>query len=87
VVIVKDRQHVLTGNQRLYLGETPLHVIEARLERDDFQAGVQITGQVRSGHFVPEWQADALGSFPGLAETWTPTPGRAGSSRKRGLPG
>jgi [ribosomal protein S5]-alanine N-acetyltransferase len=54
--------------QRLYLVETPLHVIEARLERDDFQAEVQIAGQAHSVHFVPEWPADALGFFPGLAE-------------------
>lgn len=53
---------------RLYLIETPLHVVERRLEQDEFGAELPIGGHDRSVHFPPEWPADALGFFPGLAE-------------------
>lgn len=53
---------------RLYVVQTPLHVVEMRLERDEFDAAFYFAGQARQVHFPPEWPGDALGFFPGLAE-------------------
>ncbi len=54
--------------QRLYLTETPLHVAQTRLERDEFEAELMIAGRPRRIHFPPEWPAAALGFFPGLVK-------------------
>jgi [ribosomal protein S5]-alanine N-acetyltransferase len=52
---------------RLYLVETPLRVVETRLQQDEFDAKLLVGGQVQQVHFPAEWPADALGFFPGLA--------------------
>ena len=53
---------------RLYLVETPLHVVETRLEQDGFGAELLIGGQARRVQFPLEWPGDAFGLFPSLAE-------------------
>lgn len=52
---------------RLYLVNTPLHVVEMRLKQDEFDAELLVGGQEQQVHFPAEWPADALGFFPGLA--------------------
>src|SRR5579859_1861196 len=57
---------------RLILATTPLHVIDNRLEHDDFVAEVPIStdddGERRREalrvHFPPEWPGDALVMLP-----------------------
>ena len=53
---------------RLYLVETPLHVVETRLKEEYFDSDLQIAGQIRRVHFVADWPGDALGFFPNLAD-------------------
>ena len=52
---------------RLYLVETPLRVVETRLEQESFDSELVIGGRAQQVHFPDEWPADALGFFPGLA--------------------
>lgn len=52
---------------RLYLLETPLHVIEMRLKQDEFDVELLIGGQACEVHFPVEWPGDALTHFPGMA--------------------
>jgi ribosomal-protein-alanine N-acetyltransferase len=54
--------------ERLYLVETPLHVIETRIKQEHFDADVLIGGQTRRVHFPAEWPGDAFGFFPHLAD-------------------
>lgn len=60
---------------RLYLQETPLHVIEARLKQDEFDVELRIGGQARQVHFPAEWPGDALDHFPGMAQHLRHAPG------------
>ena len=53
---------------RLYLVETPLHVVETRLKQDEFDVELLIGTQARRVQFPPEWPGDAFGFFPSLAE-------------------
>jgi len=57
---------------RLILAKTPLEVMKARLEHDDFVADVPVTvdrggeavAEVLRVHFPPEWPGDALTVLP-----------------------
>lgn len=51
---------------RLVLVGTPLHVIEARLERDTFGVPVEVGPETWDVTFPAEWPGDALVIFPML---------------------
>ena len=54
---------------RLYLVETPLHVVETRLEQGGFGAELLIGGQAQRVQFPLEWPGDAFGLFPSLVDS------------------
>ena len=53
---------------RLCLVETPLHVVEKRIEQETFDAEINIGSQMRAIHFPPEWPGVRLGFFPQMAD-------------------
>ena len=53
---------------RFLLVETPLHVIQKRLEQDAFEADVPLNGETVAVSFPPEWPGDGFVLFPLLAE-------------------
>ncbi|WP_425145557.1 GNAT family N-acetyltransferase [Deinococcus sp.] len=56
------------ATSRLYLIQTPLHVVEMRLAHETFDAELPIRGQRQSVHFPAEWPGEPLAFFPGMAE-------------------
>lgn len=53
---------------RLVLVETPLQVIETRLERETFIVPIEVGPETWAVTFPAEWPGDALDIFPMLAE-------------------
>lgn len=58
--------------ERLLFISLPLHVIERRLQTDDFEAEVDTPHGAVTVHFPPEWPGDALGFFAGWAKDYDP---------------
>jgi len=54
--------------ERLILVQTPLEVLQARLERDTFVATVELPGGSMQVTFPAEWPGDARDLFPGMIE-------------------
>ncbi len=56
--------------ERLILVQTPLEVLQARLERDTFVATVELPGGPMQVTFPAEWPGEALELFPAMIEQY-----------------
>lgn len=70
--------------ERLYIVDTPLHVIRRRLELAAFEAEVRTVAGLFPVRFPPEWPGDPLAVFSDWAEQYVPgAPQRGGTLIRR----
>lgn len=63
-----DRRMLPIETSRLILVPTPLHVLEARIDRESFRATLHVGDRSLDVQFPPEWPGEALVLFPELIQ-------------------
>jgi RimJ/RimL family protein N-acetyltransferase len=60
--------------ERLVMVQTPLDVLQTRLEREEFTLDVPVGAQTLGVHFPADWPGDALVMLPGMIARYASEP-------------